>query len=382
MVLAGMPEFKVGYLGRGCLGSSKHPWTNYSIGIGPMYNWGEAFIEAVWEDLSQGKKGIIFSVWDASRLLWFTQPNDGLDEKLQKFLRSGKFERWGYFMLDAMGLRGGLLPLEQSYVLASYPRVCVASEWGCIMAERSLDKHPDLDWLPHGIDRSIFKPMDEEYRQAYRTALGVRDGAKLVGCVMANQGRKHWPVVLSAFVLMRENLRQKGGDAQMWIHTDTTLKDWDIQSLIVETGLGEAIMDPALSDRELAYHYAACDSTVLISGGEGFCYPVAESLSCGTPVVTGTYGAQAELVHGMDSLVEPVAHHCETSHNVMRAIYNPADVAGVLERVLEEGERIGRRVVVETCVKQVEHLDWEIQRGQWEKWFRRGLVRRGLGDAY
>src|SRR5438309_1472461 len=68
-LLSGMPEFKVGYLGRLAFGRSKFPWTQYVIGV--QDQWGEGRIQKAWEDLSGGKKGIIFTVWDASRLLWF-----------------------------------------------------------------------------------------------------------------------------------------------------------------------------------------------------------------------------------------------------------------------------------------------------------------------
>lgn len=347
-----MPEFKVGFLGREGLTRSRVPWVQYSFPASAQ--WGEHHLERAWNDLAGSHRGIILTVWDASRLLWFVEGKD-------PFLQSDRFERWGYFMADGTGVIAAQLPQEQAHVLSQYNRVLMASQWGYGLAR---DEGPaaiqDLDWLPHPINRTIFKPVPRMYA---RSAWGVSDQDTLIGCVMTNQARKHWPTVMEALAHLGEKTRTR---PRLWMHTDILLHYWDLQALAVEYSIGSQIIceNRPLSDSELAMRYSACDATVLISGGEGFCYPVAESLSCGTPVVTGSYGAQAELTRW---LVDPVTTVIDTSHNVRRAIYDAREVADALLQVLLE------RPSREQCEGLVAHLNMKELGVLWKRWLRKGL---------
>lgn len=349
-LLSGMPEFQVGYLGRCAFGRARYPWTSYSFG--PHEQWGEGRIQEAWRDLSQGHRGIIFTVWDASRLLWFA---NGHGTPLEAWLQSGEFERWGYFMLDGAGVVPNVLPAEQRYVLSQYDRVLTASEWGYRLATGCAK---DLDWMPHFINRQTFCRRG---REEIRSAWGIADGETVLGCVMTNQERKSWPVVMETVALLRNKLKPR-----LWIHPDKLVNYWDLNALAVEYGIGGIVIceGRSLSDSELAMRYSACDCTAVISGGEGFCYPVAESLSCGTPCVAGTYGAQYELVDGYCYTVAPRAFHVETRHNVRRAVYDATDVASAITA------QLGARASV---AEAVEHLDSSKLGVQWAKWFRKGL---------
>jgi glycosyltransferase involved in cell wall biosynthesis len=353
-LLSSMPEFKVGYLGRGGMGRAKNPWAQYAFAAHEQ--WGESKIEDAWDDLSQGQPGIIFTLWDASRLVWFADPT-GLSPQLQNFLTYGNFERWGYFMQDSTGIIPSQIPLECAEVFARYSRVLLSSKWGHQITKNSIQL-PDVDWIPHGINRSVFQPQD---RMIARSGWGVSEKEIVIGCVMSNTARKQWPVVLESIALMP-------GRPKLWIHTDRLVNYWNLNALAVEYGLtGDRIIfeDRSFSDKELAWRYSACDATVVISGGEGFCYPVAESLSCGIPVVTGEYGAAGELTdHGS---IPPKYSVIDTSHNVRRALYSAVDVRDSLQRCLAIYGELD-------CTKLVNHLDWPNLGPVWRKWLRKGLV--------
>lgn len=341
-----MPEFKVGYLGREGFGRSRFPWTQYNFSAAEQ--WGESRIEMAWNDLAGDKQGIIFTCWDASRLLWFV---DGKDP----FLQSDRFQRWGYFMADSSGVNPNILPEEQAHVINRYTRALMASKWAQTLA---MDYEPD--WLPHPINRDIFHPLPRLYG---RSAWGVPDQDTLIGCVMTNQARKHWPTVMEAIARLGDMTYSR---PRLWIHTDLLLHYWDLQALAVEYGIGDQIIceNRPLSDGEMAMRYSACDATVVISGGEGFCYPVAESLSCGIPVVTGNYGAQAELT---PHTIEPITTVIDTSHNVRRAIYDPRDVAVALRHVLLN------RPLGQECEDLVAHLNMKQLGVIWKRWLKKGL---------
>lgn len=348
-LVSSMPEFRVGYMGRLAFGRAKFPWTQYSFGINEQ--WGENRIQEAWEDLSQGQRGVIFTVWDASRLLWFA---DGRGTPLESFLQGGAFERWGYFMMDASGVNPCQPPQEQAHVVGQYNRALTASRWAYDLASGIAG--PELDWLPHPLNCEVFRPLGRLFG---RSAWGVSDSQTLIGCVMTNQARKHWPTVFEAISLLP-------GKPRLWMHTDLLLHYWDLQALAVEYGVGDQIIyeGRALTDSELAMRYSACDATVVISGGEGFCYPVAESLACGVPVVTGAYGAQAELTPWK---VAPLATAIDTSHNVRRAMYSARDVSDTLQTVLDS------KPIVEDCVGLVRHLNFKQLGLPWKKWFHKGL---------
>src|SRR6266571_4659649 len=99
-----LPEFRVGCIGRGGIGTSKLPFATYSFSESDQ--WGETWIESVWEDFAGSSNGIIMTVWDLSRLNWLARPRMG--GRLQEFLQSGRFKKWAYVPVDHYGIGGKL----------------------------------------------------------------------------------------------------------------------------------------------------------------------------------------------------------------------------------------------------------------------------------
>src|ERR1700743_16309 len=71
-LLSGMPEFDVAYLGRGGMSRKQFPWMQYNFPVSEQ--WGEGILKQTWEDFAGDSKGILLTVWDASRLHWLTDP--------------------------------------------------------------------------------------------------------------------------------------------------------------------------------------------------------------------------------------------------------------------------------------------------------------------
>jgi glycosyltransferase involved in cell wall biosynthesis len=179
---------------------------------------------------------------------------------------------------------------------------------------------------------------------------------------MANQERKYWPLAIEAASKL---------DAWLWVHSDLMRYYWDIEALAIEYGMakkiiweGGEVLGREFTDEELALRYSSLDALIIVSGGEGFCYPVAEAMSCGTPVVTGAYGAQAELVG--EPLAAPSGLFVHTIHNVVRASYRAESVLAVAQKVIGSDRK--------WWAGRAEHLDWTKLGRVWKKWFRRGLA--------
>jgi glycosyltransferase involved in cell wall biosynthesis len=142
--------------------------------------------------------------------------------------------------------------------------------------------------MPHGIWVDKFHPVPNA-----KQLLDWQD--KIVcGCVMANQSRKDFPVAFQTFARLLRALWLTLPCVAAHQHTEGY---WDVQLLAAEYGVGESLeVSLSLNDEQLAVRYSACDCTILPSGGEGFGYPIAESLACGTAAVVTGYAGGQELV--------------------------------------------------------------------------------------
>lgn len=348
-----MPEFRVGYLGRGSVGRSGYPWAQYSYPESGQ--WGEDHIASVWEDFSHGKPGIIMSLWDASRMLWFANPR-GTNPQLERFLGDGRnFLKWGYFPVDAKGPNDRSYGTEMSAAIQGYDRVCAASEWGAEVLKES-GGH-DVDWIPHGIW------PDKFFRDEQRTSKFT------VGCVMANQSRKDWPVAFECAAILK---RQYGNKFSFWCHTDRNIGYWNLYALAQDYGLTDSILvTNVLEDWAMRQNYSDCEVTIVPSAGEGFGYPIAESMACGTACVVTDYAAGQEIVPEF-CRVHPCAYRVDTQFNLRRAITSGANFARVAKHQIDKrrADPVGQAKWVR---EQIDHLSWPKLETVWRKWFLNGI---------
>ncbi len=134
------------------------------------------------------------------------------------------------------------------------------------------------------------------------------DGLPLVICVGSHEPRKnHLAVIHAAELLWREgvdfSLLFIGGNA--W-HDDRFLEH--VEQL--QSAGRPVVSMRALPDDLLWAAYDLAHCLVFPSLNEGFGLPIAESLACGTPVVTSEFGSMREIAgHGGGLLVDPRDDH-------------------------------------------------------------------------
>jgi len=354
------PQWRVGYLGRGEGNKRRFPFVMYPFHESGQ--WGENVIREVWEDFSAGENGIIMTLDDASRRLWFTQ-SQGLPADLQRFLGPERnFLKWGYFPVDGVGINGVTLGIESRQAVAGYDRVLAASEWGANVLKAG--GRADTDWMPHGIHADIFHPISKAREQLNGSTDGI-----YVGCIMANQSRKDFP---EAFRCAAQLKSQYGSRFKFWMHTNTLLNAWNVYALASECGVADCIeVTTELSDHQLALRYSACDCTILPSGGEGFGFPIAESLSCGTACIVTDYAAGQEIVPAACRVL-PMALKTETQYNVNRAVISGIAFANAAYGQIEEKRRDWDFRQAQ-LVDSVKHLAWANLKYPWLRWLREGL---------
>lgn len=369
-LLSSMEEFRVGTLGRGGFGSRGLPWIQYTFG--EQYQWGEQLLPRLWEDFSGGSSGALFTIWDPSRLHWLGAPQYLPTGPLKELIGSGRMKRWGYFPVDAYGPQGKLSTLAGEAV-KGFDRVLAYSKFGQRVLGQTLNQ--ELDFIPHGIHGNIFTPRDAKLG---RWMLQIPESKILVGCVMTNQARKDWGL----WAQMAAELVKSNSDYHFWIHTDVMERYWSFYALIEDFGLKDHITFSPTSptDEQLSYYYSACNITVLPSLGEGFGYPIAESLACGVPVIHHNYGAGSEIIPEYESTgfigklgviqtrVAEGMGRLDTLHNVYRPNLYVDD--WVNEVRLFTTDVIASK---EDCRSSVEHLFWKNLAPTWKNWFRQGV---------
>lgn len=363
-LIATLPQFRVGYLGLGSIGRRKLPIMQYSLPDG--HGFGEHHIQEVWHDFAGEEPGIIMSLWDVSRMLWFGQPQMNTIPGLAQFLGEGRnFEKWGYFPVDATGPDGVRLGVGMRAALSGYDRVLVASERGRDVLKCS--GRGDADWMPHGLWMNNFKPYGS---LTYCKRITDWEESQIhVGCNMANQSRKDFPIAFETVAILRQHY---GNRLRFWLHTDVPIRYWNIYALAQDFGIDDCMeITTALTDEQLALRYSACDCTILPSAGEGFGFPIAESMACGTACVVTDYAAGPELVPE-DCRVKPVTYRIDTQHNVQRAVLSGYGFAARAQDQIEK-KRLDWEGRSEEVRAGVEHLGWEKLKTVWTRWLLDGL---------
>jgi glycosyltransferase involved in cell wall biosynthesis len=165
------------------------------------------------------------------------------------------------------------------------------------------DSGMDPLYVPHGVDTNIFKPVQD--RAAAREALGVPEGAFVVGMVANNKGsappRKAFPQVFQAFT----EFHRAHPEAILYLHTDVFGFDQGVNLMALAKICGVPQDAMACTDQfkylmgvpaeQMASIYSMFDVLASPSYGEGFGVPIVEAQACGVPVITTDWTAMSEL---------------------------------------------------------------------------------------
>jgi glycosyltransferase involved in cell wall biosynthesis len=162
---------------------------------------------------------------------------------------------------------------------------------------------------------------------------------------------------------------------RFWWHVDTLIRHWSIPALLADYRL-EGKVDvtlPPLDDRQLAAHYRQCSVTLHPGLGEGFGYPIFESLACGVPALHGCYAGGASIMEtcGLGDYLIPVnSWRLDTQQNCLRPVYRAEDWVAKIELLLP---------LTHTLLStSVAHLDWQALGPRWLRWFTDGIAVRRI----
>lgn len=306
----------------------------------------------VWEEFAGDEEGVLFSIWNPSWLGWMTHPERLADGMMKSFLLQAPFKKWIYAPVDGCTPSGGMHP-ALGEVMKRFDRVITYTPWASIVIQEATGSYPD--WLPHGIGKPFIgshalvdgKKSDERYKRI------------MIGCVATNQQRKDWGL----FFQICKELTRRGNEVRAWVHTDKKVGYWDIDSLAREFGMdGKMSVTVELDDESMAKFYRSVDVTLGIGSGEGFGYPIFESIASGTPCIHGNY-AGAPCYMDANFLVKPAGFYLDGVWMNQRPVYNATDWADKVESVIASHQ----------FPKLHGMLDWNNLWPMWEEWLRKGL---------
>lgn len=235
-------------------------------------------------------------------------------------------------------------PLKKSWVemLNEFDaQVCYSNFAERVVIESNNNIRPtNLHQIYHGVDTKIFKPLNQSEA---RLRLGIPVDAFVVGMVARNQYRKRFDIMAQAFAEFAK------GKENVKLYLHTTLHDvgWDIKDLTDQFDLGGKLIltqdirpDRGVPAAMLNTIYNTFDVNCLISLGDGFGLPVAESMAVGCPQLVSGHSCLQELVEGHGGLTAKTASWIMNTggFNTWGGLTDYKDIAEKLDILYESQE--------------------------------------------
>ena len=339
-------------------GSCPPVWTAWRhVPLDRQEDWGAKNVEQIYRSLWGNQPGVLFAVWDPARLFNYLS----VDLPVQ---------RWAYTAIDGANHKGQIGgPAGET--LRYFDRVLAYNRYGAEIISATTGR--TCDWLPHGLMLETYQPVSAEMQAWAQERLGPHAiGKNVIGCVMTNQPRKDFGLLFATLRL----LRIEGLHAYLWLHTDEMVKAWSVQQLVEDYDLARLVtvtgLQEPFSDQQLAALYQACEVTVLPSAGEGFGYPIVESLASGVPCVHSQWAGGEIYVPKVEWKVPVRESRVESVYGIERPVMRAEDWRNAVLRAwqwAQDEDAVGKAY----CRGAVAELAWSALWPTWEEWIAEGL---------
>lgn len=338
-------------------------WTNNNL-------YGQDALDQV---VMEFQPDIVLTVGDFWNLSWITD---------RSMCRTRHTFQWcSYIPVDGEPLNGGIPPgiravIEDIDIPVAYTEYAKAAVLKSIFDQETRNR---IRVIYHGVDTSIYKPIDPKERRAIRESMGIGDKFLFL-TVSRNQSRKNIPELLRAWKKFSE-LPGNVGNVALWPHMNfNDPMGWKILDLLevlqlrnhsimyynsVANGSHEMQLLP---EAELAKLYQIADAFVLVAG-EGFGLPTFEAMATKLPCVLLDHSASAELGKGGRSELVPVtgAFTWTGAHLTQRPIPDPDRIVDALSKVYKDREY--REMIAENGFKFATQYTWDKVLDDWNTLF-------------
>lgn len=200
----------------------------------------------------------------------------------------------GYYPTDAAPLK----PDWHEALNGLDAQVCYSHYAEGVVTKSNGGRPDNLHQVYHGVDTKVFFPMNQSVARRF---LGIPEDLFVVGMVARNQPRKRFDLLMLAFA---EFAKDKP-NVKLYLHT--ALKDigFDILDIARQLNIADKLIltenltpNQGVSESRLNYIYNSFDVNALISLGDGFGLPVAESMATGCAQIVSGNSCLQELVEG------------------------------------------------------------------------------------
>ncbi len=266
---------------------NRYPYRIYPCdkgGVEAMYGY-----RKLWWLVTETKPDLIFFLndpWVIEKYLEF-KPDDVEAPRMM-----------AYYPIDAGPMKKNWLELLEKKFVA---QVCYSNFAENVVISSLGHRPKNLHQIYHGVDTKTFFPVNQSLARA---RLGIPANAFVVGMVARNQQRKRFDLLIRAFA----EFAQDKPEAKLYIHTALEDVGFDIPDLIKQAGLDgpekrmiltpDMRVDKGVPAEMLNMIYNCMDVNVLLSLGDGFGLPVAESMATAVPQLVSDHSCLKELVEG------------------------------------------------------------------------------------
>lgn len=172
-----------------------------------------------------------------------------------------------------------------------------------IIASNNGERPANLHQVYHGVDTETFFPIDQGFA---RTELGIPLDTFIVGMVARNQPRKRFDILMAAFAAFAKGKE----NVKLYLHTSLRDVGFDIENLALQLKISDKLIlsegvtpNQGVPDAQLNLIYNSLDVHSLISLGDGFGLPVAESMATACPQIVSGHSCLKELVEDHGGLI-------------------------------------------------------------------------------
>lgn len=252
----------------------------------------------MWHIASRVKPDIIFFLNDP----WVIERY--LDHKPESFA-DAHVKYIAYYPIDS----GPLKPHWAKMLTEKFDaQVCYSNFAERVIIDANEGKRPDnLYQIYHGVDTKTFFPVVQGLARA---KLGLPQDDFIVGMVARNQYRKRFDILIKAFAEFTKNKK----NVRLYLHTALADVGFDILDIARQFNLDDKLiltedmrLPEGVPDWQLNLIYNTFDVNVLLSLGDGFGLPVAESMAVGCPQLVSDHSCLKELVDGHGGLTVKTA---------------------------------------------------------------------------
>ena len=179
-----------------------------------------------------------------------------------------------------------------------------------------------LQYVPHGIDSDIFKPLpkdDKNLIEFKKRAFSGKDPKFVILYNSRNVQRKRTSNIVLAYRQFCDNLPKEESQKCILVLHSEIMQDAGTNLMAIKEALCpdyNIVFSPGkLSAPDMCLLYNSADITVNASSNEGFGLSVAESLMCGTPVSVTVTGGLQDQIGQVDNDGKPVEFSADFGSN-------------------------------------------------------------------